>query len=132
MTRWQPSSNDKQPACKAAAVRHVETAGNGSDRAVQVIDAQYGGLLTDTASVLVVTRAWRRSSTGVQAGGRTYDVRLSRHGATWRVDAVFPSRPGRRRQHFPQWHGVCSPATGSTCHRPPAATCSPVRCTRAC
>ena len=50
---------------------HVETAGNGSDRAVQVIDAQYGGLLTDTASVLVVTRAWRRSSTGVQAGGRT-------------------------------------------------------------
>ncbi len=101
MTRWQPSSNDKAPGCKLTAVRHVERAGDGTDRVVQVIDAQYGGLLTDTASVLVVTRSWRRTGSGVRASGRTYDVRLSRHGTTWRVDAVYPSRPGRPASSLP-------------------------------
>jgi hypothetical protein len=82
------------PACKVAAVRRIEAAGNGHDRALQVIDAQYGGLLTDTASVLVVTRSWRRAGQRVLPGGNTYDVRLSRSGTAWRVTAVHPSRPG--------------------------------------
>ena len=92
--RWQPSSNDKVPECKTAAVRHIEEAGTSSSKAIQVIDAQYGGLLTDSASVLVVTRSWRRQGDHLVTGGRTFDVRLTRHGSTWRVDAVKPSKPG--------------------------------------
>jgi hypothetical protein len=94
VTSWQPSPDDRQPSCKAAAVRHIEAAGNERNRALQVIDAQYGGLLTDAASVLVVTRSWRRGRDHLLPTGRTYDVRLSRHGSSWRVDAVHPSRPG--------------------------------------
>jgi hypothetical protein len=94
VTSWHVSPNDLQPACKAAAVRHIEASGNGRNRALQVIDAQYGGLLTDTASVLVVTRSWRSSGDHLRPTGRTYDIRLSRHGSAWRVDAVYPSRLG--------------------------------------
>ena len=77
-----------------AAVRRVERDGTSADRALQVIDAQYGGLLADTASVLVATRSWRRAGERVVPGGRTYDVRLSRLGGGWKVDAINPSRPG--------------------------------------
>ena len=63
VTAWRPAP-ELVPACKLAAVRRVEGAGNGPDTALQVIDAQYGGLLTDTASVLVVTRSWRRAAAG--------------------------------------------------------------------
>jgi hypothetical protein len=72
----------------------VERAGNGPNRALQVIDAQYGGLLTDSASVLVVTRSWTRRHDRTRTGGHTFDVRLSRTTAGWRVTAVHPSRPG--------------------------------------
>ncbi len=82
------------PACKVAAVRRIEAAGNGPRTALQVVDAQYGGLLPDTASVLVVCRSWRRDGDQVIPGGHTYDVRLSRTGTVWRVTAVHPSRPG--------------------------------------
>jgi hypothetical protein len=75
-------------------VRHVERAGTSPSRVLQVIDAQYGGLLTDSASVLVITRSWQRAGGRVLRGGRTFDVRLTRRGARWRVDAVHPSRPG--------------------------------------
>ncbi len=94
VTPWRPGPGELVPACKLAAARRVERAGNGRDTALQVIDAQYGGLLTDTASVLVVTRSWRRAGDRVVGGGHTYDVRLSRAGATWRVTGVHPSRPG--------------------------------------
>lgn len=90
---------DLVPACKLAAVRRIERAGNGRRTALQVVDAQYGGLLSDSASVLVVTRAWRLSGSRVVAGGRTYDVRLSRTGASWHVTAIHPSFPGRIAQH---------------------------------
>jgi len=59
-----------------------------------VIDAQYGGLLTDTASVLVVSRSWARRGGRIIRGGHTYDVRLSRSSGGWRVTAIHPSRPG--------------------------------------
>jgi hypothetical protein len=91
---WAPSAGDLVPAAKLAAVRRVEAAGNTSRQALQVVDAQYGGLLTDAASVLVVCRSWRRDGGAIVRGGHTFDVRLSRLGASWRVTAVHPSRPG--------------------------------------
>jgi hypothetical protein len=94
VTRWTPNAGDLVPACKLAAVRRIEQDGSGSRTALQVVDAQYGGLLSDTASVLVVTRAWRRRGSRILAGGRTYDVRLSRTGASWHVTAIHPSFPG--------------------------------------
>ncbi len=94
VTAWTPGAGELVPACTLAAVRRIERAGNGPDSALQVIDAQYGGLLPDSASVLVVTRSWRRSGTRITPDGRTYDVRLSRAGSSWRVTAVHPSYPG--------------------------------------
>jgi hypothetical protein len=82
------------PAAKLAAVREIEARGNGPRTALQVIDAQYGGILTDAASVLVVCRSWRSASGQTQSGGATYDVRLSRFTNRWRVTAIHPSRPG--------------------------------------
>jgi len=92
--RWQASPGDLEPECKGAAVRAVERAGNGPGRSLQVIDAQYGGLLPDAASVLVVCRSWSLADHAVAAGGHTYDVRLTRRSGLWTVDAVHPSRPG--------------------------------------
>jgi hypothetical protein len=89
-----PDAGDLVPACKLAAVRRIERAGNGRGTALEVVDAQYGGLLSDTASVLVVTRAWRLSGSRILTGGRTYDVRVSRAGTAWRVTAIHPSFPG--------------------------------------
>jgi hypothetical protein len=66
-----------------------------ADQAVlQVVDAQYGGILTGSASVLVVCRQWTRRGGTVDAGGTTVDVRLSRSGSGWTVDALHPARPG--------------------------------------
>ena len=93
--RWAPSPADVSPACKLVAVRTVERLGTSAVTAVEVIDAQYGGILADTASVLVVCRSWRNSHGRVTTGGHTFDVRLSRGpSATWRVTAIHPSRPG--------------------------------------
>ncbi len=97
-TPWHPSSGDVDPGCKLAAVRSIERAGNGPDKRVAIIDAQYGGLLTNSASVLVVTRSWTRTNSGVSTGGHTFDVRLSRQGHHWRVDATHPSHPGAPAQ----------------------------------
>jgi hypothetical protein len=94
VSAWQPDVGDLVPACKLAAVRHIEGAGNGPRSALQVVDAQYGGLLSDTASVLVVTRTWRVRGSRLVPGGRTYDVRLSRTGTSWGVTAIHPSFPG--------------------------------------
>ncbi|QHA08657.1 hypothetical protein GQF42_40155 [Streptomyces broussonetiae] len=62
--------------------------------ALQVVDAQYGGILTRTASVLVVYRQWIRRGGAVVSGGTTVDVRLSRSGDGWTVDALHPAQPG--------------------------------------
>jgi hypothetical protein len=94
VTPWRPGPGELFPACKLAAVRRVERDGTGPDSAVQVVDAQYGGLLSDAASVLVVTRSWRRSLDRLVPGGHTYDVRLRRAGTAWRVTEVHPSQPG--------------------------------------
>ncbi|MER6571237.1 hypothetical protein ABT288_34910 [Streptomyces sp. NPDC001093] len=66
-----------------------------ADQAVlQVVDAQYGGILSRSASVLVVCRQWTRRAGTVSAGGTTVDVRLSRSGSGWTVDALHPAHPG--------------------------------------
>jgi hypothetical protein len=64
-----------------------------ADAAVlEVIEAQYGGLLATTASVLVVCRQWRSDRAGrITSGGTTVDVRLTRNQPHWRVTAVHPA-----------------------------------------
>lgn len=94
VTAWQPDAADLAPVCKLTAARRIESQGNGPDTALQVIDAQYGGLLANAASVLVVTRSWRRDGRHVVADGHTFDVRLSRTAAGWQVAAIHPSHPG--------------------------------------
>ena len=87
------------PAAKQAAVRRIERVGNGANRRVEVIDAQYGGLLTSTACVLVVCRSTTRRAGRVVEGGHTFDVRLALLGGRWRATAVHPSRPGPPTPH---------------------------------
>jgi hypothetical protein len=64
------------------------------EAALQVVDAQYGGILADSASVLVVCRQWTRRGGAVRPGGTTVDVRLVRSAAGWAVTALHPARPG--------------------------------------
>jgi hypothetical protein len=93
------------PTAKLAAVRHVERMLTGRSRVAEVVVAQYGGLLPPLASVLVVTRTWRRAPAGgVLHGGATYDVRVSRSGpgSGWRVGEVYPSRPGPPAGDLPE------------------------------
>ncbi|MGF1429811.1 hypothetical protein [Kitasatospora sp. LaBMicrA B282] len=64
--------------------------------ALQVIDAQYGGILSDAASVLVVCDQWTVAGPGapVVPGGTTVDVRLSAASPRWTVTALHPAAPG--------------------------------------
>lgn len=82
------------PEAKLAAVRRIEAAGNDSSHRLLVIDAQYGGLLATTASVLVVCRTWTLSQGVVTEGGVTNDVRVSLGSGGWAVTAINPSDPG--------------------------------------
>ncbi len=71
------------------------------EAAVQVIDAQYGGILATSASVLVVCRQWSASRTGaIRPSGTTVDVRLVKTGGGWRVIALHPARPGAPARHL--------------------------------
>lgn len=91
---WQPGAGELVPEAKLAAVRRIEAAGNGSSHRLQVIDAQYGGLLSSSASVLVVCRTWTLANGLVTEGGVTNDVRLSLGSGGWVVTAINPSDPG--------------------------------------
>jgi hypothetical protein len=66
----------------------------GSQSEVEIIDAQYGGILSDSASVLVVCRQYTLTGGKVITGGTTVDVRLTRSGRTWRVTAMHPAQLG--------------------------------------
>lgn len=69
--------------------------------AVQVRDAQYGGILTSSASVLVVMDQWLRQADGtVVPGGTTIDVRLSKVHGSWRVIDAFPAHPAAASTHL--------------------------------
>jgi hypothetical protein len=60
--------------------------------ALQVLYAQYGGILATSASVLVVCDQW---ATGSPPGGTTVDVRLSAASPVWNVTALHPADPGQ-------------------------------------
>ncbi|MCQ4041825.1 hypothetical protein ACFOSC_32180 [Streptantibioticus rubrisoli] len=75
---------------------------DADEAALQVIEAQYGGILPDSGSVLVVCRQWTRSGGGVTAGGTTVDVRLSRARPRWDVTALHPAQPGAAATTLPQ------------------------------
>jgi hypothetical protein len=63
--------------------------------AAQVVDAQYGGILSDSADVLVVVQWWRRTADGaLHTGGTTVQVLLSAATPRWTVTQVVPARPG--------------------------------------
>ncbi|MFJ9537565.1 hypothetical protein ACIRPX_09955 [Streptomyces sp. NPDC101225] len=73
-----------------------------ADEAVlRVVDAQYGGILADAGSVLVVCRQWTRGAGTVTAGGTTVDVRLSRARPRWTVTALHPAAPGPALSSLP-------------------------------
>ena len=70
--------------------------GEGDAAVAQVVVAQYGGILTDSASVLVVVDQWVRTEGGqIRAGGTTLDVRLVAAEPHWNVTTVRPARPGQ-------------------------------------
>jgi hypothetical protein len=91
-----PGPGEIQPQVKRLAVATVlkllQSAGTRA--AVEVIDAQYGGILTDSASVLVPCHVYTIRSGRVVTGGTTVDVRLSRTNGTWRVTSTHPAQPG--------------------------------------
>lgn len=70
--------------------------GAGEAASCRIVDAQYGGILSSSSSVLVVVDQWRLGADGrVTAGGTTLDVRLVEAAPRWRVVAVHPAAPGR-------------------------------------
>lgn len=81
---------------------------SGADEAaLQVIDAQYGGILTDSASVLVVCRQWTRSGGGPVTAERYDGGRTAEPGAATLVGHGAPPRhPGtglvRTVRHGPE------------------------------
>ncbi|MFJ9030050.1 hypothetical protein ACIRQP_16295 [Streptomyces sp. NPDC102274] len=103
---WAPGQGGAAAAKKRVAALGVspslvDQAGallpGAPEAALQVIDAQYGGILADSASVLVVCRRW----TPGHAGGTTVDVRLSRARPRWDVTALHPARPGAAAASLP-------------------------------
>jgi hypothetical protein len=91
----------KRVAALGAAPSLVDRAGallpSADEATLQVVDAQYGGILAGSASVLVVCRQW----TPGHAGGTTVDVRLSRAQPKWKVTALHPARPGGAASSLP-------------------------------
>ena len=73
---------------------HVRAPGRGDAAALQVVFAQYGGILADSASVLVVARQWASQGSAVSDGGTTVDVRLQRGASGWSVVHLYPGDAG--------------------------------------
>ncbi|MFG3280830.1 hypothetical protein [Streptomyces sp. NPDC048111] len=104
---WSPGGGTRQAAAERAAALGVpddlaaqlaDETGSltpaGEAAVVRVIDAQYGGLLADSASVLVVCDQPTLIGGTVRPGGTTVDVRLSRDSGRWAVTALHPAAPG--------------------------------------
>lgn len=88
---------------------------------VRVVDAQYGGILSSSSSVLVVLQQWTLGADGhtVVAGGTTVDVRLVRASPAWRVTALHPAAPGPPAASLSA--GASSLLTSPRLHLPVAA-----------
>jgi hypothetical protein len=68
----------------------------GDAAVVEVVMAQYGGILASSASVLTVVNQWVLNGRGeVVPGGTTLDVRLVADEPRWRVTEIRPARPRR-------------------------------------
>ena len=122
---WTAGPGEVNPAVKARATRLLQVAGtfsDGTDQAerlsaagfqpalaknlaflapsgdaavTNVVDAQYGGILTATASVLIPVEQWYRGADGsVQKQGRTFDVRLRKASPHWKITEVNPADSG--------------------------------------
>jgi hypothetical protein len=94
---WAPGPGEIQPQVKRLAVAAVMNLLQPTDTpaAIDVIDAQYGGILSSSASVLVPCRVYSIRENRVISGGTTVDVRLSKSSqGTWRVTATHPAQPG--------------------------------------
>ncbi|MFD5752943.1 hypothetical protein [Streptomyces sp. NPDC127033] len=94
----------RRVAALGAAPSLVDAAGpllpTADEAVLQVVDAQYGGILADSASVLVVCRQWTPGhATGTS--GTTVDVRLRRARPRWEVTALHPARPGAAAPSLP-------------------------------
>lgn len=69
---------------------------NDDAAVTQVVVAQYGGILSASASVLIVVEQWVREESGrVGRRGTTLDVRLVADEPQWTVTTVRAARPGR-------------------------------------
>lgn len=95
---WTPGRGELVPAAKLAAVQAVQKLLGRPNTVVEVVDAQYGGLLADTASVIVPCRTYSVANGKLVTAGTTIDVRLSRSGQTWRVTSQHPAQPGSAAQ----------------------------------
>jgi len=89
-----PGPGELTPEAKRVAVAAVGKLLQKGNSVVEVIDAQCGGILSSTASVLVPCRVYTLANGKLTTGGTTVDVRLSRSGRTWRVTAMHPAQPG--------------------------------------
>ncbi|MEO8330268.1 MAG: hypothetical protein ABI586_09700, partial [Candidatus Nanopelagicales bacterium] len=67
----------------------------GSAAAIQVVNAQYGGLLESSSSVLLVVKQWVLDSDGlVHRNDTSLDIRLTADDPRWTVTTVRPANPG--------------------------------------
>jgi hypothetical protein len=108
LCRWADGEGGADAAVDRLPGRHVDRSqaphlvaqarpllGDYTEGAVRVVGTQYGGLLDDSASVIVALRQWKRGSDGrIGRGGGTVDVRVARNGRHWSVTDLRPSRPG--------------------------------------
>ncbi|WP_329000671.1 hypothetical protein OHA18_40335 [Kribbella sp. NBC_00709] len=97
MREWVPGPGEIQPEVKRLAVAAVMKLLQPTETpaAIEVIDAQYGGILSASASVLVPCRVYSIRANRLINGGTTVDVRLSKSSqGTWRVTATHPAQPG--------------------------------------
>jgi hypothetical protein len=68
----------------------------------RIVDAQYGGILASSASVLAVLDQWRLDADGrVQESGTTVDVRLVAGSPRWQITELRPAAPGPASSALP-------------------------------
>lgn len=104
---WPPGGGGQAAAQARAAALGVSAAvadeagplvPDADAAALQVIYAQYGGILDTSASVLIPCRQWTQDAQGtVSEGGTTVDVRLAAGAdpsAPWAVTELRPADPG--------------------------------------
>lgn len=101
--------------------------GVGKAAAVQVVMAQYGGILSGSASVLLVVDQWVLDADDrVVAGGTTLDVRLISTKPRWRVTEIRPARLEPAAKGSPALRAPCSGTTARDFRMPQQPMCAPV------